>query len=98
MLDTSSFVFMNNTTIPYMSEDMTGISYSIEGDDSTYDGSGIVIDINNSLSTQGMINLMTDLSNQSFVSLSTRAVIIEATLYNPSLNLFAYMRLVFWIF
>lgn len=78
----------------YQTSDETGISYSIEGIDSSYDGSGIVVDLSPSAGLNGTIELFKNLSDMDFIDQAARAFVAEANYFNPSLNLFCYSRIV----
>jgi hypothetical protein len=80
-----------------MAQEDTGQSYNMEGANANYGGDGIVTDISGNVSIQNATQFFNNLSAFNFVTVATRAVSLETTLYNPSLNLFAYTRLVYLI-
>lgn len=78
----------------YLSKSQSGQSYSVTGDLGTYSGGGLVVDIPNTQTKVQIQATLAALQTAGFVSMATRAMILEWTMYNPSLQQFSYCRVV----
>ncbi|CAF3985937.1 unnamed protein product [Rotaria sp. Silwood2] len=79
----------------YMSADTTGMG-SYSGQYGTYDGSGYVADLAQYERTnKRFTNDLNELEKFHWLDKATRALFIDIITYNPSVNLFSYIKLIF---
>ncbi|CAF0821104.1 unnamed protein product [Rotaria sordida] len=79
----------------YMSADKTGMG-SYTGQYGTYDGSGYVADLAQYVRTnKHFTNDINELEKFHWLDKATRALFIDIVTYNPSVNLFSYIKFIF---
>ncbi len=79
----------------YMPANMTRMG-SYTGQYGTYDGSGYVADLAQyDRTNKRFINDLNELERYDWLDKATRALFIDIITYNPSVNLFSYIKLVF---
>ena len=93
-IDKSNF-YSKFVNVTYTSPTSANQDYTFPGDVGTYDGGGLLIDLPRNATKEEADILINKLRRGVFVTAATRAVIIEWTLFNPSLNQFSYCRIVF---
>lgn len=71
----------------YKSESETGISRTINGDFSSYDGSGYVVDFDPMKTAYDWEDQMDELFNNGMFDKSTRSLIITFTIFSPSISM-----------
>jgi polycystin 1L2 len=84
--------YSSSITEAFMYNDSTTLgTYSYTGDHASYDGGGYVYEFRGKISEIiGNISLLRELS---WVDIQTRAVIIQMSLYNPNVGLFAFVTI-----
>jgi len=79
----------------YMPANITGMGY-YTGQYGTYDGGGYVADLAQyDRTNKRFINDLNELERYNWLDKATRALFIDIITYNPSVNLFSYIKLVF---